>query len=240
MTGMETLLLLILISAIPAIAVFFWFCLCRYPFTFPMFAVSLLAGATAVFPALLFRHIVVSGGFFSEATATWGIFIEFFIHTALTEELGRVIPLIILFLLFRRFGPAGTGEVALSADEVSSGKDKKAALASAAGLISGFGFAIIESATIGAANIDSILLRAFTAAPLHGACGSRVGASIAIFTERPGRAVARFLSAVAIHGIYNIMLIIPGRLPPIAAVLIALTALASSVLSIRNGMKDQV
>jgi len=112
-------------------------------------------------------------------------------------------------------------------------------MASAAGLIAGLGFAIIESAVYGASNPGNALLRTFTAAPLHGACGYRVGSSVAMFEERPLQAVFRFLSAVVIHGLYNFMLIIPGFVPSMGAILIALSALTTSVLAIRAGMKGE-
>jgi RsiW-degrading membrane proteinase PrsW (M82 family) len=104
-------------------------------------------------------------------------------------------------------------------------------------MVAGFGFAILESAVYGASNPSSTVLRMFTAAPLHGACGSRVGVSLTMFPKSPVRAVFRFLTAVAIHGVYNFMLIIPGVIPSIAAVLIALSALTMSVLAIRSGME---
>jgi RsiW-degrading membrane proteinase PrsW (M82 family) len=111
-------------------------------------------------------------------------------------------------------------------------------MASAAGLIAGLGFAILESAVYGASNPGNALLRAFTSAPLHGACGSRVGSSIVIFRKYPIQGFLRFLFAVATHGIYNFMLIIPGNLSTVIAILIALTALASSLLAIRSGMTN--
>ncbi|MCL2128278.1 MAG: PrsW family intramembrane metalloprotease, partial [Treponema sp.] len=70
-------------------------------------------------------------------------------------------------------------------------------------------------------------------------CGYRVGASVMMFRESPARAVSRFLTAVVIHGVYNFMLTIPGRLPPLTAVLISLSALATSVLAIRSGMREE-
>jgi len=240
MTGMETLLLLLLISSIPVVAVLFWFRLSRYPFTFPMFAVSLLAGAVSVFPALLLQHIITERGFFNINFGKWDFFAYNFIHIALTEELGRLIMLIILFLLFRRFFYRGSVEITQGeeAPETADSRVYTDTMACAAGLIAGFGFAVIESAVYGASDASNTLLRAFTAAPLHGACGARVGVSIAMFTRSPGRAVSRFLIAVALHGIYNIMLGIPGLLTSAAAVLIAVSALASSILMIRNGMKE--
>jgi hypothetical protein len=55
--------------------------------------------------------------------------------------------------------------------------------------------------------------------------------------EQPARAIIRFLSAVVIHGVYNFMIIIPGSLTTIAAILIALSALATAVVAVRNGMR---
>jgi RsiW-degrading membrane proteinase PrsW (M82 family) len=112
-------------------------------------------------------------------------------------------------------------------------------MAGASGLIAGLGFAILESAVYGAVNPVNPLLRIFTAAPLHGACGFHVGTAAIMFKDRPIQASFRFLSAVLIHGLYDFMLIIPGVFPSIAAVLIALTTLASSVVVIRNGMKGE-
>jgi RsiW-degrading membrane proteinase PrsW (M82 family) len=107
----------------------------------------------------------------------------------------------------------------------------------AAGLVAGFGFAVLESAVYGASDPGILLPRMFTAALLHGACGTRVGFALAMFPKTPVQAVFRFLTAVVIHGVYNFMLETPGWLPLAAAVLIALSALASSVLAIRTGMR---
>ena len=209
MSGVMVLLLLILISSILAIAVFVWFRLARYEFPVLLFFCSLLAGATSFFPALLLQEFVPEGGALS-------VYIR-----AFTEELSRLLPLIILLLLFRRFAAA-------SNNGFTTG--------TAAGLVAGLGFAILEGAVYSAANPDITLLRACTAAPLHGACGSRVGSAVVLFRENPARAITQFLFTVVIHGTYNTLLRIPGILSLIAAVLIALSAFASSVLTIRREM----
>jgi hypothetical protein len=77
------------------------------------------------------------------------------------------------------------------------------------------------------------LLRAVTAAPLHGACGARVGIAAMIGNREPVHALCRFLPAVAIHGMYNFMVISPGIPAIVLALLITLTALASSIQVIR-------
>jgi len=214
------LFIIIFISSIPAIAVFLWFRFARYPFSIPWFSAALLAGAASFFPALLFQYIFPAGIGIFQISGKWGLFAEIFIRIALTEELSRFLILLILFAVINR-----VCEKPLSK------------MANAVGLVAGLGFAILESSGYGASNFDITLLRAFTAAPLHGACGSRVGLSVLLLRERPFQGILRFLSAVAIHGIYNFMLRIPGRFPPIAAVLIALSALVSAIQAIRIEMK---
>jgi RsiW-degrading membrane proteinase PrsW (M82 family) len=217
---MGALFTLIFISSIPAIAVFIWFRLARYPFSTPRFSAALLAGAASFFPALLFQNFFRAGSGIFSLSGKWGLFAEIFIRIALTEELSRFLILLILFAVILRAAGRPPG-----------------IMANAAGLVAGLGFAILESAVYGASSPGNALLRAFTAAPLHGACGSRVGASVVLLQEHPARGILRFLSAVTVHGAYNFMLNIPGRFPPIAAVLIAISALVSAIQVIRNEMK---
>ena len=239
MSGLGVLIFLLLISSIPAIAVFIWFRLARYPFSPLRFSCALLAGAISFFPALVLQNILsaaTSGIVY--AIGKWGLIAEIFLRIAFTEEFSRLILLAILFFAISRLRPAGQA----SPDPQNPGAPppiSPATMASAAGLIAGLGFAIIESAVYGASNPGNALLRTFTAAPLHGACGFRVGSSIAMFPERPLHAVFRFLSAVVIHGLYNFMLIIPGFLPSAAAILIALFSLTSAILVIRSGMHGE-
>jgi RsiW-degrading membrane proteinase PrsW (M82 family) len=221
---MGVLFFLIAISSIPAIAVFIWFHFARYPFSLPKMVVFLLAGAASFFPALFLQSIVAASNTIFRMAEKWGPMGEIFVRIALTEELSRLIVLSIMFFVIRH----------LKQDTLP--EESAVTMASAAGLIAGLGFAIIESAVYGASNPGNALLRAFTSAPLHGACGSRVGSSIAIFRKYPIQGFFRFLFAVATHGIYNFMLVIPGKLSTVIAILIALTALASSVLAIRSGM----
>ena len=219
---MGALFILILISSIPAIAAFLWFRLARYPFSMAWFSAALLAGAASFFPALLFQYIFPAGSGIFQLSGKWGLFAEIFIRIALTEELSRFLILLILFAVILR----------------AAGKPVTI-MANAAGLAAGLGFAILESAVYGASSPGNALLRAFTAAPLHGACGSRVGFSVVLLREHPVRGIINFLSAVAIHGVYNFMLYIPGRFPPIAAVLIAISALVSAIQVIRSEMKAE-
>lgn len=223
--------LLVIISSIPAIAVFLWFHIARYPFSLLRFLLFLLAGAAAFFPALFLQRIFPSGDFASSGRT--GLFMQVFIRIALSEELSRLLILSILFWLSRRIGAASAGNDA--ADRYQTISYSALMLGTAAGLVAGLGFAIIESAAYGASDAGVTLLRVFTSAPLHGACGARVGSAAIMFRRRPVQALFHFFSAVVIHGVYNTMIVLP-RLPTIAAVLIALSALASSVLAIRSGL----
>jgi len=233
MSGFGVLIILLFISSIPAIAVFIWFRYARYPFSLPRFSFSLLAGAISFFPALLLQSVFTAGSEIFYAAGKWGFIAEIFVRIAFTEELSRLMVLIILFFIMRRVSSARQQDSGLSVNISAE------TMASASGLIAGLGFAILESAVYGASNPGNALLRTFTAAPLHGACGFRVGSSVAMFPERPAQAIFRFLSAIVIHGIYNFMLIIPRSLPSIAAILIAISALATSIMAIRNGMKGE-
>jgi RsiW-degrading membrane proteinase PrsW (M82 family) len=231
MSGVEVLIILLFISSIPVIAVFIWFRLAKYQFSINKFLFALLAGAVAVFPALILQRILLA-----LTVPTGGklaLFFDYFIRIAFTEEFSRLIILLILFFAIHRLSSRQAEQTSAEPENTELN-----AMGGAIGLIAGLGFAILESAVIGASNPDITLMRTFSAAPLHGACGFRVGSSIMLFRESPVQAFFRFLSAVAIHGIYNFMLTIPGFLPSIAAILIALFALISAVLAIHNSMKD--
>jgi RsiW-degrading membrane proteinase PrsW (M82 family) len=230
MSGVGVLIILLFISSIPAIAVFLWFRLAHYPFSLRRFSFALLAGATSFFPALFLQNIFPAGSQIFHGLGKWSLVAEIFIRTAFTEEFSRLIILGILFFIIHRLSSTN----AIPGTHISA-----ITIASATGLIAGLGFAILESAVYGASDPVNPLLRIFTAAPLHGACGFRVGIAAITFPKSPLPAIFRFLTAVAIHGIYNFMLIIPGIVPSVAAVLIALSALASAIVTIRAGMKDE-
>jgi len=243
MPNLGILLVLILVSAIPAVAVFIWFRVARYKFSTVVFFISLFVGATSLFAALFLQGLVSGIGILPPLTDSLGLFMEILIRIALTEELSRLLLLVPLFLLFRRFNVTGwamdwarqprDGENGITPVPLAETMGKTS------GLVAGLGFGILESAIYGAADPFNALLRAFTATPLHAACGSRVGSSIMTFRERPALAVFQFISAVVIHGIYNLMIVFPGRFPPFIAIFIAFSALFSSVQAISRGMRAE-
>ena len=222
MYGSWVLFVLILISSVPVIAVYIWFRLAKYQFFLVRFLFALLAGAAAFFPALILQKFLS----FPLPAGRAVLFYHIFVRIALTEELSRLLMLFIFFWISGLIKTEVNPEQPLSYNIVKKG--------TAVGLVAGFGFALIENAAYGAADTGVLLLRVFTAAPLHGACGSRIGAAVVMFRTNPIQAIFRIFTATAIHGIYNFMVAIPG-FPSIAAVLIALSALVTSILTIRGG-----
>jgi RsiW-degrading membrane proteinase PrsW (M82 family) len=210
MNGLWALLVLILIAAFPVLLVYIWFRVRRFPLSLPWFILSLLAGALSLGIAALMQ------GFFPQFNnaALWVLLVKIFVQIALLEEAGRFAALAILFNLGRRFEKRE--------------EPYTPAFGAATGLLAGLGFAVIETASYGVTNAGIALIRAFTSAPLHGACGSRVGSAALALGRRPLRALLWFFSAVAIHGMYNFLLVSPGA-PAALPILIALAALFSSI-----------
>ena len=228
MHGSQVLLLLIFISSLPVIAVYIWFRTAKYNFSLICFLFALLAGAAAFFPALILQDILL---LLTIPHGRAALLFEFFIRIAFTEELSRLLMLLVFFFIsgiIVRESAAGQNQN--PAQPLTFNAIKKG---TAAGLIAGLGFSILENASYAASglNIGIILLRIFTAA-LHGACGSRVGAAAIMFRTNPFQAMLRIIIATAIHGVYNFMITIPGIFPSIAACIIAISALITAILTI--------
>ncbi|MDR2607185.1 MAG: PrsW family intramembrane metalloprotease [Treponema sp.] len=218
MNALFLMLILILIAALPLLAA--WLVIRHFRVAMPplLFAGCLLSGIVSLFIAVLFQSLFPSGIGGVQPDRLRGILLRFFFRIAFTEELSRLLALLAFFALIKKFRFPVLPP-------------------SLVGLLSGLGFAVLEAATYGAADIRIALLRAFTAAPLHGACAARTGSAAASFREDPPRAFFRFLSAVVIHGMYNFIIIIPGP-PALIGILIVFSALASSLISIRSGLQD--
>jgi RsiW-degrading membrane proteinase PrsW (M82 family) len=205
MNGIWILLLLILTAALPAILAFLWFKTRKSPITLPWFLISFLAGIISFIIAATIQAFFVP----FRRDEFWPLLFDIFIRIALVEEAGR---LIVLFFL-KKAGKSRWNDIAISASM---------------GLIAGLGFAAIEGAYYGLANISITLLRIFTAAPLHAACGIRAGTAVFITPKYPAKAVFLFISSVFIHGAYNLMIVSPA-LPSFLAIPTALAALFASI-----------
>lgn len=218
MIGFPILFFLIIVSALPVFLIFIWFRAGKYPLGPRWFLCALLGGVVSLFLAALLQSLFSRGGAILLGSQVFKIFIQI----ALTEELSRLPVLFLLLLLWRRrgknFGPVADSPVP--------------SFWAATGLLSGLGFAVVETASYSAVNPGLALLRAFTAALLHGACGARAGLTVISLKTKPLRALFRFLTAVTLHGMYNLMILSPG-LPAVFSVFIAFSAIASSLLTIR-------
>jgi RsiW-degrading membrane proteinase PrsW (M82 family) len=207
MSRIWVLLLLILAASLPVIAAFFWLKTKKASVTKSWFLVSFTAGIVSLLIAILIQNILPFHGRDGEFTR---LLFGVFIRIALVEEASRLVTLVpILKAAKRRRNIDGS-------------------FAATLGLAAGLGFAVLENASYGLADIQITLLRAFTAAPLHGACGIRAGAAVFIFRQHPLKAFFMFLSAVLIHGAYNLMILIPA-LPSLLAVPAALVAFFASL-----------
>lgn len=200
------LLLLILTAALPAIFLFFWFRAKKPEITVPWYLVSLAAGLVSVLAAALIQGLFYRNELDGLALVYFGIFVRI----ALVEEASRLVTLLPIIKI---------GERRLKTD-ISFG--------AALGFSAGLGFALLENASYGLADINITIIRSLTAAPLHGACGIRAGATVSVMNKRPLYAVFLFASSVFIHGAYNLMIISPA-LPSILAVPTALAALLASL-----------
>jgi len=223
------LLVLIIVSSLPVIAVYIWFRAAKYQFSLIWFFSALLAGAAAFFPALFFQDLLLRVNIADSRAA---LLFEYFIRVALSEEISRLLVLLVFFWVTDMITKRNSSD----SDEIINRQPtfNSVKKGTAAGFITGIGFSILETArfTASGAEINIILLRFFTAA-IHGACGSRIGAAVIMLRSSPFQAFLRILTATAIHGIYNFMVTIPG-FPSIAAFIIAVSAATTSVLSIRG------
>jgi len=230
MSGSWVLVILVLVSSLPVIAVYIWFLSAKYQLSLVQFLLALLAGAAAIFPALVLQDLL---NFSFTASIRVQLFYQFFIRVALIEELSRLLMMFIFLWISALFFKA----THIKPDEDPNHNHTICAVkkGTAIGLIGGLGFSILESARHMASHMDIglLLLRFFTAA-LHGACGSRIGAAAVLFRTNPIQSTLRIFTATAIHGIYNFMVTIPG-IPVIAAFLIAVSALISALLILRGG-----
>ena len=223
MNGIWILLLLVLSAVFPAVIVFFWFRVRKSPVNLPWFLASLAAGIISLFAAAAIQSSFFLPG--SEWRGGLGpVFFGIFVRIALVEEASRFLTLVpLLKVLHRRLGRRFCADSALGA---------------AIGLCAGLGFAALENASYGITDINITLLRAFSAAPLHGACGIRAGAAAAIARQHPVKALGLFIFAVLIHGAYNLFIVSPA-FPSALAIPTAFIALFASLPLIKSaGIED--
>ena len=231
MNGIWILLFLLFIAALPVIIVFLWFRAVKSPVTLPWLLLSLSAGVLSLVPAAIIQNFFP----YSARDGLGQVFFGVFIRIALVEEAGRLITLIPLLKAAARRRPrsvaAGLNQ---NASEFPGNSALDSIFAAGVGLAAGLGFAAIENALYGTADIKITFLRAFTAAPLHGACAVRAALAVFFFRQRPAKALFLFASAVLIHGAYNLMIVSPA-LPSLLAVPAAYSALFATLPYLKAG-----
>ena len=205
MNGIWILLLLILTAALPAIIVFFWFRSGKSTITLPWFLSSFTAGIVSFIVTAVIQAFFVP----IKNEGVWSVLFNIFIRIALVEEASRIIAIIPFF-------------------NAAKNRWNNIAFGAAIGLIAGLGFAAIESAYYGIANLNIAMLRIFTAVPLHAACGIRTGTAVFAASQHPSKAFFLFLSSVLIHGAYNLMIISPA-IPSFLVIPTAIIAFFASI-----------
>jgi len=199
------LLLLIIAATFPAIIVFFWLRSRKPSITLPWFLLSLSTGIISFIVAAMIQTLFVP----NKREGIWPVLFNIFIRIAMIEEASRIIALFFL-------------------NRAAKSRRNIIAFGAAIGLIAGLGFALIESAYYGIANLNIALLRIFTAAPLHAACGIRAGTAVFVAPQHPAKAFFLFITSVFIHGAYNLMIVIP-TIPSFLAIPTALIAFFASI-----------
>ena len=231
MTGLLIFLFLFLLASCPLLGVLLWFKALRLPLKLLDYLFALIAGALAFLLAGLIQS------FFPPLwEGNQGVMrIRLFIQIALTEEGAKFLTLLVVIGMIKRsFKPSA---IAYSPGYVFKDRPPDlTALGTALGLLVGLSFALIENASYGSSDFNAAIVRAVTTAPLHGACGSRAGAAAVNLPEKPMAAALRFLHAVLIHGLYNLLLTLPGLPAFLALFILPFSVLVSSLLVIHRGL----
>ena len=215
MNGILLLLILIITAALPAIIVYILFRVTKSPVTLPWFLVFLVTGVISLLAAVLVQKLFPPPGI----VGIWSLFFSVFIRIALVEETGRLVGFAIFLNIIKSY------------------RNQDKPFCAALGFISGLGFAMIESVFYGISDLNIILLRAVTAAPLHGACGIRVSIAYITVRDNPIKAIFLFISAVLIHGAYNLIILSPA-FPALLAIPIAFAALFPAIHYLKVPNKD--
>lgn len=206
MSGIRIFLLLTVIAVLPLVIVFFWFKARKFHITLPWFLAAIVTGIISLFAAALIQNFFPEPENAGLGTLLFGVFIRI----AVIEEASRFLTFIPLLKTGNRLCGRNT------------------AFGPALGLVAGLGFAALENASYGMADINITMLRVFTAAPLHGACGIRIGEAVSKMSRSTAKAIFLFISAVIIHGTYNLIIVSPA-IPSILAVAAAFIAFFASI-----------
>lgn len=194
----------------------------------PVFTVIFFAGgiASLVIAAFVqaFLPLEIPAFDGSSISGRAAILTFYSLRTAFVEEAARFAVLTSLFAINNRLLRKSMEIYS----NFSSLQAENGIIYNSGGLLAGLSFATLETAAHAATESGALLVRAISAAPLHGACGIRCAQSIELFNEKRRVAAAgRFVYAAALHSFYNIM-IVRGGIFSILSIILAITALISS------------
>ncbi|MCA1948997.1 MAG: PrsW family intramembrane metalloprotease [Treponema sp.] len=219
------MVLVVGISALPVVALFLYLKKRVSQFGNLLFIAALAAGSLSMLLASLLQITLptVNAGTFLALIYT------VFIRNALSEELGRLLVLILLFWILPFLYRVNEHEMP------EEQRPLPLSIVVFIGITAGFSFAMLETISYGMLNLQLVIVRTLTSAPLHAACAARVGvAGWLIFKgDEPQRrkmvkAISYGISAVLIHGIYNLLLLFPSSFA-VLPVILAYIALASAL-----------
>ena len=222
---MLTAFFLICITLIPVIPVYIWFAVRNYGRLRFLFAFT--AGVLALLAAGFIQSFFPAPDFHGRIEF---VLFSVFIRISLVEEFSRFLALFILFYFFPNSRIPIPGFSSFASGHTEDPTPSFFGMPS--GICAGLGFAAGESLFYGIADPAAAFLRVFTAAPLHAACGARIGSALGIYRKEPLRAAFLILAAVFIHGMYDFFILNPS-IPWFLPCFLALSALISSLLSIR-------
>ncbi|WP_304223514.1 PrsW family glutamic-type intramembrane protease [Gracilinema caldarium] len=219
------MVLVVGISALPVIVLFFYLKKRVPQFGNWLFIAALAAGSLSMLLASLLQITLPA----ANAGTFLALIYTVFIRNAMTEELGRLLVLILLFWILPVF---------YQFDEHEMSEEQRLLplyIVVFIGITAGFSFAMLETISYGMLNLQLVIVRTLTSAPLHAACAARV--SVAAWLIFKGgeaqrgkmvKAVFYGISAVLIHGIYNLLLLFPSSFA-VLPVILAYIALASAL-----------
>jgi len=219
MNGLLYLAVLLLLSALPLFAAYFWLSNRRPRFVpLPFFAAA-LCGLVAV---ALAAGIQSAYSLCLEHAAP---LFRAFIIIALSEEGAK-------YLILRISGPIlckFSRRLSFIYSDTRNG--------SVIGIAASLGFVLFETALYASVEPKIALLRAFTAAPIHAAAGARIGSAAFSAKALSPKALVSILAAVALHGAYDLSLILQGFpiVIPISLAFLSLVFTLGSIKTIPSG-----
>jgi hypothetical protein len=225
MSALFVVVLMILIAGLP-VAAGCWYFRAKHTVAARVFLVAMLTGIVAVLLAAGAQLLIapLSPQPNLQSGTKWVILYTIFIEIASTEELARVLMLALFSRLLKK--------------TIEKDPHNRTALMRTLGMIAGFSFAAVETIFFTMTNPDSGLVRAISAAPLHGACGIRAGNSVLYGKRSAGLSLLSLFFAIALHGIYNFLAQRGGYFPYLGVAL-AITAFLSGAQSIRFEKKEE-